>query len=433
MRVTGELTAFILGGLGSVSGAAVPGAPNVLFLTVDGLRPSPERFVGCLARADLEAPWAVTLPAWLERASYHTVSPGEVIYEADGSLDAWSETPWRSGLPDYRGALAAADIDGDGRMEIAVGAADEKVYLLDAEGRERWQFACKASYMSDPPVPDDVRIADLDNDGSGEIVVAANWVHVLRPDGGLRWEDCWRYQRGRYVGDVQSIDLRDIDHDGRIDIVCGIRLNYPVTLAYDPDGKRIYPRVPLKQPNHQPLRVDPPNDTLMLDLFADGGPPQIVVAASSQLNVRWVGAELDTKRAADLSGVRIALAAAETSPADRPLLVTATDMGAVLACRAYGARGDAPTIDLRTEWVRLVGDKITALEAVATNDGGQFWAGTQSGRAHVFLAASGNPLGSTLGAGSPVVQIVPGREEAKLVHADGRIASVACPGLPPSR
>lgn len=359
-----------------------------------------------------ETTWLVSGPAGLG------------AYATDGKLR------WRFAPGTGCGALAAADVDGDGRLEIVVGAADQKVYLLDASGKVRWDYACKASHFSDPPVPDDIRIEDLDGDGVVEIVVAANWIHVLKPDGSLRWEDYWRYQRGRYVGDVQSIDLADINGDGRRDIVCGIRLNYPIALAYDADGKRIYPQVPQAQPSHQPLRVDPPNDTLVLNLFADDGPPQIVVAGSSNLNLRWIGGDRDTKRAGDIAGGRIALATAVPAPGARPLLFTATDMGAIFAYRAKGARGDGPAIDLNTEWVRIVGEKITALETVGTAAGPQVWIGTQSGRVHVFAATTGAPIGATTATGSPVAHLTQSERTVQVVHADGLVQEVKPNALP---
>lgn len=150
MRPTGVLLFCVLGGGLPLAEAAGPVRPNVLFLTVDdlrpelpsygaaqiitphldrlargavqfdraycmvptcgasraslltGVRPSRGRFVGWRARADREAPWAVTMPAWFRRAGYHTVSLGKVFNEIDDSLDGWAEAPWRSALPDYR-------------------------------------------------------------------------------------------------------------------------------------------------------------------------------------------------------------------------------------------------------------------------------------------------------------------------------------------
>jgi iduronate 2-sulfatase len=66
------------------------------------VRPTPTRFADHLARADVDAPWAVAFHAQLKSHGYYTLSLGKILHHADDSADGWSETPWREKTPAYR-------------------------------------------------------------------------------------------------------------------------------------------------------------------------------------------------------------------------------------------------------------------------------------------------------------------------------------------
>ncbi len=71
----------------------VCGASRASLMT--GLRPTATRFVNYLARADVDAPDVVTLPAHLKAAGYTTLSLGKILHVEEDSLNAWSRPPWR--------------------------------------------------------------------------------------------------------------------------------------------------------------------------------------------------------------------------------------------------------------------------------------------------------------------------------------------------
>lgn len=348
-----------------------------------------------------------------------TGAEGLSAFSATGALR------WRFAPGQPCGALAAADLDGDGREEIAVGCDDTRVYLVDRLGHVRWKFACKPTARAEPPVPDQIAIADLDGDGRKEIIVAANYFHCLEPDGRVLWEDCWTYFRGRHVGDAQSFAVADLAHDGRMEVVGAYVYNYSVVVGYNADGKRVYPRDPALQFNHQALGIHRPNVTDALNLFGDDGGEQIVIGTRDQLEVRWTGGARDTKRAGQLPGGIVGLTHVIAPGEQRPLLVTADSMHTVLARQAVGERAGHDLIAFRLRWQHTFDGKISALWSGRRDNRAIAIVGLQDGKAFVIDAATGTVLGCVGPIGAAVVEIVPQRDAMAIVGADGEVALLA--------
>ncbi len=76
------------------------GASRASLMT--SLRPTPNRFVSYTARADKEAPTAVTLNTLFKRNGYTTISLGKIFHFPDDNVAGWSEKPWRPSSSDYR-------------------------------------------------------------------------------------------------------------------------------------------------------------------------------------------------------------------------------------------------------------------------------------------------------------------------------------------
>lgn len=70
---------------------------------LSGLRPTGTRFIGFDARKDVDAPQAVSLPAWFKQQGYTTVQLGKIYHHADDDASAWStQVPTRvNWLRDY--------------------------------------------------------------------------------------------------------------------------------------------------------------------------------------------------------------------------------------------------------------------------------------------------------------------------------------------
>lgn len=134
------------------------------------------------------------------------------IWNYDGSLKA--SCPLKPD-DDIRSAIALADIDGDGDVEIIASSYDGFLYAWHHDGRTVYGFpvSLKDSYWVSAPV-----IADIDGDGKPEIVVASHGgtIYAYKSDGTS--VDGWP----NLVGDQTSVSapmVLDVNGDGRNELV----------------------------------------------------------------------------------------------------------------------------------------------------------------------------------------------------------------------
>jgi WD40 repeat protein len=163
---------------------------------------------------------------------------------------------WSSRMTDWIVGLHAADIDGDGNMEIAVGSRDGWVRVFTRFGSLKWEYRLKNAYLSalvalplkttgyekQPAVVLGLRsgkVIALDKDGnllkgwaynaerivrriaicndsSAHIVIGSEdrSIHVLDTAGKL----CWKYHT---QGWIRSVFVADIDGDGQEEVLAG--------------------------------------------------------------------------------------------------------------------------------------------------------------------------------------------------------------------
>ncbi len=108
---------------------------------------------------------------------------------------------------------ALADLDGDGTLDVAVGAQDGRIRALSGEdGTTLWEFDAGAGVESSPGV------ADLDGDGVVDVVVGSDDGRVYALEG-RRGRCLWAFPTGGRV--KSSPALADLDGDGRCDVVVG--------------------------------------------------------------------------------------------------------------------------------------------------------------------------------------------------------------------
>jgi len=182
--------------------------------------------VFCLNGEDGSVCWHINLGT----DSYIQTEPAVLDVDADGQLDVivgqWrgdcriyalrgndGATLWYSDITTdymYHGA-SFADIDEDGKPEIAIGCYDNHLYVLNAEdGSLVWEYL-SPFYVGAP-----TSIADLNNDGHLEIVFAShNRLGVLTHEGDL----LWIYYTGGTI--FRGAAIADIDGNGILDVVFG--------------------------------------------------------------------------------------------------------------------------------------------------------------------------------------------------------------------
>ncbi len=237
-------------------------------------------YVYCLNGEDGSICWRINLGT----NSYIQSGPNVLDLDGDEQLDVvvaqWAgdcrvyalkgdsgSVLWYSDEPSdymYHGG-SFADIDEDGKPEIAIGCYDNRVYVLNGEdGSHKWDYPAP-SYVGAP-----TSIADLDNDDHLEIVfVGYNRLGVLSHTGSLLWSYSTggNMFRGAAIADVNGDSLLDVafgSDDGILRVLKGdsgrVIWTYDLQAHY---GKTF-------EMDHAPVIADFNNDG-KLDVFVIGG------------------------------------------------------------------------------------------------------------------------------------------------------------------
>ena len=142
------------------------------------------------------------------------------------SLVFWNDGTGRfAAAPDTVGparssvrAAAAADIDGDGVMDLLAGDQSTGVYIMFGAGRR--SFSSPVALPTRQMVPGAVAIVDLDRDGRADIVIGNDQLPgvVLFNQGGGKSPIFRNVPWGDGRGAVYAIAIGDLDGDGWPDI-----------------------------------------------------------------------------------------------------------------------------------------------------------------------------------------------------------------------
>lgn len=159
-------------------------------------------------------------------------------------------------------AIAVADLNGDGRQDMAVATdTNDVVSVLIGNGSN--QFAAAVNYATGD-FPSDVEAGDVDGDGHVDLVVVNNFsddVSVLLNNG----DGTFAAPQHFAVGDVPiRAALGDLDADGDLDIaVVGSRFTAPNTFVLFNDGNGAFTLAPTMQ------SANPPSDVELADIDGD--------------------------------------------------------------------------------------------------------------------------------------------------------------------
>jgi len=131
----------------------------------------------------------------------------------------------------HTASVALGDIDSDGVVEIVMAGKDRtELIALENDGTVKWRVPSGPRYTSNW-VADALSIADLDHDGSAEILQGNR---VYNSDGSLRWTG--NGDRGAPWGDWGYLSIAaDVDLKGDMEVIAGRTL-------YDSSGAIIWHR-----------------------------------------------------------------------------------------------------------------------------------------------------------------------------------------------
>jgi len=172
-------------------------------------------------------------------------TPAIVCGSYDGFIYAWNGTTgaemWKvdTGKP-IRSSAAIGDINGDGNNDVVVGSDNGKLYALDGSGHDLNGFPFTLNRDKTAAIASSPALADVDNDGKLEIAVGADdgkiYLIKVTADGPTLMSG---YPVSTEYMVRSSPIFADIDGDGRYEIVVGSD-DFSI-YAFKMDGK--YPSV----------------------------------------------------------------------------------------------------------------------------------------------------------------------------------------------
>ncbi|MFC1718238.1 hypothetical protein ACFL6S_31570, partial [Candidatus Poribacteria bacterium] len=266
------------------------------------------------------------------------------------------------------------------------------VYLLDNSGNELWKYKCKASggSITGPPVVDFVKIDDLEGYGQKEIIVGANWIHVLNADGEVKWEHYMEFRRGSIVGDFTCGAVADVDGDGRKEVLGSFITSYPKIQALDAKGKLHENLLNARLG----LNIDVPIDMAVISLPGVGQPKYIVSLDNSKIGI-FLHDQKPREEAGGMNRKRFVKMAIYQPDAEKPPTIAAGTSTCDLFRVSAKPEGQPRHISVGAEWLANLGEKITALliEDMDSDGHPELYAGTKNGSIYAFDLEKGTEIG----------------------------------------
>ena len=153
-------------------------------------------------------------------------------------LNARGKELWRIEADGRINAVSAGELNGDGRNDYVFASEDAHVYAVGSTGQELWRFRCPRYPKRSGKFGQarDVLAADLDGDGKAEVIVGANNIelHVLDGTG--------RQLRSSHGSDsnmtFNNFSVVDLDGDGNSTILAFPSSgSFGYGMEFDPDGR----------------------------------------------------------------------------------------------------------------------------------------------------------------------------------------------------
>lgn len=136
-------------------------------------------------------------------------------------------------------SLSAADVDNDGKAELAILSIKEKAIGISRFADDRLSFPEPLDLKGEPLA---MELADIDRDGAGDCVYVskdANGLRVLRVAYGLgaAGEDREALKLEKLKADPDGLKVLDVDQDGLKDVLIFISYELPVLVRQAEKGK----------------------------------------------------------------------------------------------------------------------------------------------------------------------------------------------------
>jgi hypothetical protein len=262
-----------------------------------------------------------------------------------GCYSSWCETGWYS-------SPAVADLDGDGTPEV-IGAA-YSIFILDGATGTQEKLIDSTGDRQWPSLV----IADLEGDGDLEIVTAhgGGYVHVFEQDGDPVWS-----RQPTPGNELRSLAVFDLERDGDLEIIVASTRSDDQWYVYEHNGnvRGGWPKLPGAGPGYASgcyneniaagdldhdgrAEIIGPNDTHYLTAYEDNG-AQIPANPIYGANKFWSQVGVHVDHAVDLRGY--ANCSTEHRPnfaASAPLIVDVNGDGlreAVVVGNVYNCQG----------------------------------------------------------------------------------------------